>query len=179
MNDKSIKLARLLVTGPALFLAVVPPLVDFNSTHVTNPLWTGHARLHTVWLLTTNSIIAVLALGLMWRELKVSSIRAGAILTAAPLAGFFCRRGYATALRRFLDRPQRGRSGLRTPGCQPGGVQSLGSRAPRGGSSCLERRWLKRSSHGFSSSGMLSGFNQRAGSKKNELLCGGNQCLLI
>jgi len=89
MNEKRIKLARLLVTGPALFLAVVPPLVDFNSTHVTNPLWTGHARLHTVWLLTTNSIIAVLALGLMWRELKVSSIRAGAILTAAPLAGFF------------------------------------------------------------------------------------------
>jgi hypothetical protein len=89
MNEKKIKLARLLVTAPALFLAVVPPLVDFNSTHVTNPLWTGHARLHTVWLLSTNSIIAVLALGLMWRELKIASVRAGAVLTAAPLVGFF------------------------------------------------------------------------------------------
>ena len=93
MSEKRIKLARLLVTAPAVFLALGPPLVDFNSSHVTNPLWTGHARLHTVWLIVTNSMIAILALGLMWRELKVASVRAGAILTAAPLVGFFIAAG--------------------------------------------------------------------------------------
>lgn len=84
-----IKIARLLVTVPAVFLAVVPPLVDLNATHALNPLWPGHARLHSVWLLATTSLIALVALGVLWRDFEASSVRRGALLVGTPLLGFF------------------------------------------------------------------------------------------
>jgi hypothetical protein len=86
------KIARILVTIPAAFLAVVPPLVDLGESHVLNPLWTGHARLHTVWLLATNALVALIAIGVLWRPsgrpLRASVRLAGA-LVGAILAGFF------------------------------------------------------------------------------------------
>ena len=89
MTVTRIKIARLLVTIPAVFLAVVPPLVDLNATHALNPLWPGHARLHSVWLLATTSLIALMALVVLWRNFNVSSVRLGALLVGAPLLGFF------------------------------------------------------------------------------------------
>ena len=59
-------LARVLVTIPVVFIAVLPPLVDLNETHVFNPLWVGHARLHTVWLIASNSILSLMALWILW-----------------------------------------------------------------------------------------------------------------
>jgi hypothetical protein len=53
---------RILVTISAIFLAVVPPFADRNETHILKPHWIGHARLHTVWLLTTNSLVSGIAL---------------------------------------------------------------------------------------------------------------------
>jgi hypothetical protein len=85
-------IARLLVTLPALFLAFGPPLADLNSTHVTNPLWTSHARLHTVWLVCTNSLISLLALALLWHgssQLQLRNLQLATTLVAAVLGGFF------------------------------------------------------------------------------------------
>ena len=79
------KLARILVTIAAVFLALVPPLVDLNESHVTNPLWIGHARLHTVWLITTNSCVSVIALWLLWQ--RPSGFRRKSLLLAAGLVG--------------------------------------------------------------------------------------------
>ena len=87
-----VQVARILVTIPAAFLVVGPPLADLNATHVLNPLWTGHARLHTMWLISTNSLIALLALLLLWRERgKVSrgSVLLSATLVGSVLLGFF------------------------------------------------------------------------------------------
>lgn len=63
-----IKIARRLVTIPAAFLVVGPPLIDLDPSHIFNPLWTGHARLHTVWLISTNSLVSLIALGLLWQR---------------------------------------------------------------------------------------------------------------
>ena len=60
------KIGRLLITVVAVFLAVGPPMADLNASHVANPLWPGHARLHTVWLISTNSLVAMIALALLW-----------------------------------------------------------------------------------------------------------------
>lgn len=92
MPDKRIRIARGLVTATALFLAIVPPLADFNATHAANPSWPAHARLHTVWLVVTNSLLALLALGLLWRRPQQPT-RAGVFLATALLGsvllGFF------------------------------------------------------------------------------------------
>jgi hypothetical protein len=90
--ERRIVIARILVTIPALFIAVGPPIADLNETHVLNPEWIGHARLHTVWLLSTNSLVAVLALALLWRlplDSPRDSVLAGAALVGSVLLGFF------------------------------------------------------------------------------------------
>jgi hypothetical protein len=76
----------------ALHLVFIPPIADLNASHVLNPLWPGHARLHTVWLITTNSLIAMASLWLLWRppqgELQ-KAIRLAGTLVGAILIGFF------------------------------------------------------------------------------------------
>ena len=94
--DRRLRIARILLSIPALHLVFVPPIADLNASHVLNPLWPGHARLHTVWLLTTTSLVAVVALWLLWRpvdgELR-RAIRLAGTLVGAILAGFFVAGG--------------------------------------------------------------------------------------
>lgn len=64
--NKRVKIARWLITIPTLFYGIVPPIVDFTETHVFHPDWTPHSRLHMVWLLVTNSALALFSIYLMW-----------------------------------------------------------------------------------------------------------------
>ena len=38
------------------------PILDINATHVFNPDWTPHVRIHEVWQLLTNSSLGVLCI---------------------------------------------------------------------------------------------------------------------
>ncbi|MCB1777158.1 MAG: hypothetical protein KDI50_06960 [Candidatus Competibacteraceae bacterium] len=58
--------AQILLTIATLGYSAIPSFFDFNSTHATNPSWTGHARYHVVWQVTTFDYIAVMALFLIW-----------------------------------------------------------------------------------------------------------------
>ena len=83
--------ARILVTIPAVFVAVAPPIADMNETHLLHELWTGHARLHTAWLISSNSLLSVIALWVMWRGPRASTPEGtllGAAIMAAILGGF-------------------------------------------------------------------------------------------
>jgi hypothetical protein len=90
--DRRLRIARIVLSIPALHLVFVPPIADLNASHVLNPLWPGHARLHTVWLLTTTSLVALVALWQLWRpsggELR-RAIRLAGTLVGTVLAGFF------------------------------------------------------------------------------------------
>jgi len=68
--SKDLSISRWLITIPTLFYGIVPPIVDFTETHVFHPDWTAHSRLHMVWLLVTNSALALLSIYLMWFRVR-------------------------------------------------------------------------------------------------------------
>jgi len=60
------KLATVSVGLSAIILSVLLPVFELNSTHITNPAWPAHARLHEAWQLLTNAAISLFALGCVW-----------------------------------------------------------------------------------------------------------------
>ena len=78
-------LAKILLTIGILVYAVAVPLLEINATHVFNPEWPPHARLHEVWQLASNSMLGVLALWLTWRKHEVLL---PALLATAVMGGF-------------------------------------------------------------------------------------------
>jgi hypothetical protein len=66
MGFDRLLLVRLLMSLVTLGYGVVTMKADFNKTHATNPLWTGHARFHLVWQITSYLGFALLALALIW-----------------------------------------------------------------------------------------------------------------
>lgn len=78
-------LSRLLLTVAISFYAVVVPWLELDATHVYNPAWPSHARLHEVWQLITNSAIGAAALYALWRH---GAVRLAALATYLVTGGF-------------------------------------------------------------------------------------------
>ena len=58
-----------LLTSLCLILAGIGPLLlDIGDTHLFNPDWDDHSRVHEVWRLATNFMIALLGLYLIWKN---------------------------------------------------------------------------------------------------------------
>lgn len=82
--------AKILLTIITLGYSAIPSFFDFNKTHVTNPSWTGHARYHVVWQVSTFNILGVLALYLIWTSgVNVAQLWIPLIIAAAAYAGFW------------------------------------------------------------------------------------------
>ena len=84
-------LGRLMMSVGTAVAGFVPLLVDLSPTHVLNPAWPAHARLHEVWLLATGSLLALVALYFIWfyRGRPRFGIAMGAVLGSVLLGGFF------------------------------------------------------------------------------------------
>lgn len=84
-------LTKLLLTVLTLGYSAIPATFDFNPTHATNPSWTGHARFHVVWQVTTYCLIALGLLVGLW--LPIWPGQTGLILAllgaVAAYGGFF------------------------------------------------------------------------------------------
>ena len=59
-------LDNILLTISIVLYAIAVPWLEINDTHVFNPEWVAHARLHEVWQLITNSSLGAIALWLTW-----------------------------------------------------------------------------------------------------------------
>lgn len=57
---------RLVLTLCLVPFGLITPLLEISPTHVFNPHWPGHARLHEVWQLATHVGLAALCLWLAW-----------------------------------------------------------------------------------------------------------------
>lgn len=77
--------AKLLVTVGIVFYAVVVPVFEINASHVFNPGWEAHARLHEVWQLATNCALGAFSLWLVWCK---GDIRLSSLLTLFVTGGF-------------------------------------------------------------------------------------------
>lgn len=74
-------------TSIALICAGLGPLlIDVGITHLQNPDWDAHARVHEVWRLSTNTFIAFLGLHLIW---IIQKELLAAILSLCLLLGFW------------------------------------------------------------------------------------------
>jgi hypothetical protein len=84
-------LGRVLMSLAAVIAGFLPLSADLNSTHVLNPAWPAHARLHEVWLLTTGGLLAIVTLYLIWfyRENRRSGIIMAGVILICVLGGFF------------------------------------------------------------------------------------------
>lgn len=84
-------IARVLLTIATLGYSALPTYADFNKTHATNPLWTGHARFHVVWQVLSYNGVGVLALFLIWSDgpAYLSQLRLAYIIPALVYGSFF------------------------------------------------------------------------------------------
>ena len=57
---------KLFLTIATLIYGVVPAIADLNETHLLNPNWSPHARLHGAWFLFFGLAMATLSLYLAW-----------------------------------------------------------------------------------------------------------------
>ena len=94
---------RSIVTFSILLYAIVVPFMEINATHVFNPNWTPHVRIHEVWQLITNSCIGLFCLWLVWvkKETRVSAILS-LLITGGFLLAFALKDSYGGSMK-YLD----------------------------------------------------------------------------
>jgi len=94
---------KFIITFCVFLYAVAVPYLEINSTHVFNPDWTPHVRIHEVWQLITNSSLGALCLWLAWSRGKVllSSI-ISLIITGGFLVAFSLQSIYGGSMK-YLD----------------------------------------------------------------------------
>jgi hypothetical protein len=88
--SRTVMLGRVIMTLATLMYGIVPPFVDLTETHVFHPDWTPHSRMHMVWLLGTNTAIAMVALYFLWaKEFRFTlGVRITGVLGLCVYGGF-------------------------------------------------------------------------------------------
>ncbi len=96
-------LQKTAVTFSVVLYAIVVPFLEINDTHVFNPDWTPHVKIHEVWQLLTNTTIGVLCLWLIWKKKNVLlSTILSLIITGSFLIAFSLQDLYGGSMK-YLD----------------------------------------------------------------------------
>ena len=89
-------LDKILLTISIALYSIAVPYLEINDTHVFNPDWVAHARLHEVWQLITNSSLGAIALWLTWMSVDgkgkasvIALVVTGGFLAAYALQGLY------------------------------------------------------------------------------------------
>jgi hypothetical protein len=94
---------KLIITFGVILYAIALPIMEINATHVFNPNWTPHVRIHEVWQLLTNSSLGILCLWLTWRRGKlILSAVISLIVTGGFLVAFTLQDTYGGSMK-YLD----------------------------------------------------------------------------
>lgn len=79
------KITLFSVALSAVILSVVIPVMEISDTHLFNPEWPSHARLHEAWQLLGNAALAVFASILVWKNIAP---RVGVVLALTLSSSF-------------------------------------------------------------------------------------------
>lgn len=104
MKKQYIKIMKKsIITFSIALYAYAVPFLEINDTHVFNPDWTPHAKIHEVWQLITNSTIGIFCLWLVWvkNELK-TSILLSMLVTGGFLLAYSLQNLYGGSMK-YLD----------------------------------------------------------------------------
>jgi len=83
------KITILSVALCAFVLSAVIPFMEISDSHLFNPEWPSHARLHEAWQLIGNAAISILAFILVWKDIAPRlGIVLGLILSGSFLAAW-------------------------------------------------------------------------------------------
>lgn len=63
------KLALISITLCAVVTVGFLPFMEISETHLINPDWPAHARIHNGWQLLTNAALITLAFFLIWKDM--------------------------------------------------------------------------------------------------------------
>ena len=85
----NIFIVRVILSAFCVALTVIAPLIDFNESHATNPLWTGHARFHLVWQVNALAVTGFFVLFLLWIIPSQMNILISIVLLYIWLLSFF------------------------------------------------------------------------------------------
>ena len=85
------KLTKILIGIPTLWYGIVPPIIDFSTSHVLNPNWIGHARFHMVWLLILKMFLSFFSMILIIKKIpnEVLGLRIGGLISLSVYLAFF------------------------------------------------------------------------------------------
>ncbi|WP_309644311.1 hypothetical protein [Phenylobacterium sp.] len=76
---------KIVISLCVLTFGLLVPVLEINATHVWNPDWPAHARLHEVWQLITNCLLAG---GCLWLAWVRNQVAAASLLALAVISGF-------------------------------------------------------------------------------------------
>ena len=79
-------ISKYLTTICLLLGTIIPLIVDTGNTHLLNPYWDAHSRVHEVWRLSTNIFLAGVGLYLLWVG---NYLLLPALLSLCIVLGFF------------------------------------------------------------------------------------------
>lgn len=104
--------AKLLITFAVMTWGVGVPILEINTTHVFNPDWTPHMRIHEVWQLITNSSLGLVCLWLAWgkNETRLAAVL-GLTITGGFMAAFLMRGLYGGSMK-YLDGSEKTLAGM-------------------------------------------------------------------
>jgi len=96
-------ITKILITLGLMTIGIGLPILEINDTHVFNPDWTPHARIHEVWQLITNTSFALLCAYLVWIKnwVRLPSL-IGLLVTGGFLTAFALRGTYGGSMK-YLD----------------------------------------------------------------------------
>ncbi|MEM9938747.1 MAG: DUF6640 family protein [Pseudomonadota bacterium] len=57
---------KILISVVTLIYGIVPAIADINETHLLNPEWSPHARVHGAWFLFFGGSMAMMSLFFLW-----------------------------------------------------------------------------------------------------------------
>ncbi|AFL90445.1 hypothetical protein Terro_4241 [Terriglobus roseus DSM 18391] len=90
-------IARVGLSAVGALQGVATVAIDCNRTHATNPVWVGHARFHVVWQTSTEVLLSLVGLALIWMggpQQHVAFYLAALLIALSPLGflvAFACR----------------------------------------------------------------------------------------